>query len=77
MGITGTSTFSFFFFLDALAFDFCFVFENINEAKDMLILQGENCRLVIMETGSGKFTGTATRREIGSLRLQEDLLPLL
>lgn len=40
------------------------VFENINEAKDMLILQGENCRLVIMETGSGKFTGTATRREI-------------
>lgn len=40
------------------------IFESINEAKDMLILQGENCRLVIMETGSGRFTGTSTRKEI-------------
>lgn len=40
------------------------VFNNIKEAGDQLMFEMNPCRLVIADTGLGKFTGVSSRKEI-------------
>lgn len=40
------------------------IFNNIQEARDHLIYQFGSCRLVILETGLGKFTSINARKEL-------------
>ena len=40
------------------------IFKNIADARDELIMQTEPYRLVVVETGLGRFTSTSQRKEI-------------
>lgn len=40
------------------------VFSNIKEAGDQLMFEMNPCRLVVIDTGLGKFTGVASRKEV-------------
>ena len=40
------------------------VFSNIKEAGDQMMFEMNPCRLAIIDTGLGKFTGVASRKEI-------------
>lgn len=40
------------------------IFSNIKDARDHMIYQTESCRLVILETGLGKFTSINARKEL-------------
>lgn len=40
------------------------IFNNIKEAGDQLMFEMNPCRLVVVDTGLGKFTGVASRKEV-------------
>lgn len=43
------------------------IFNNIKEAKDSLIMQIEPCKIVIIDSGTGKFTSMSARKSLMEL----------
>lgn len=43
------------------------VFSNINEARDHLLMQVEPTRIIVVDTGSGRFTNMSSRRALVDL----------
>lgn len=40
------------------------ILASINQARDILLIQSQPCRFVIMDTGTGRFTSTKVRQEL-------------
>ena len=43
------------------------IYDNLNEAKDELLMQIEPCKIVVIDSGTGKFTGMSARKSLMDL----------